>query len=229
MDTVMNKRLAIIALVLTIGIGSFFVMRSKDPQPEPDQKITTTETSPKKQNDTQASSTTSATPPALTLPLSDALSRVTKKPFGILIEKKTSPVQPERFAGYHTGVDFETLPEEQDIDVPVRAICTGPLIVKKRATGYGGIAIQRCTIADETVTVIYGHLRLSSVAAKPNDNISAGANFAMLGKGFSAETDGERKHLHLGIHRGKDANVLGYVQNASSLNTWLDAVALLRQ
>ncbi|MCW1891770.1 MAG: M23 family metallopeptidase [Candidatus Uhrbacteria bacterium] len=223
----MNKRLAIIALVLTIGIGSFFVMRSKNPQPEPDQKITTTKTSPEKQPDTKASSTTPTTPSALTLPLSDALSRVTKKPFGILIEKKTSPVQPERFAGYHTGVDFETLPEEQDIDVPVHAICTGPLIAKKRATGYGGIAIQRCVIADETVTVIYGHLRLSSITAKLNENISAGTEFAILGKGFSAETDGERKHLHLSIHRGKDVNVLGYVQNASSLEAWLDALTLI--
>lgn len=232
MDTVMNKRIVIITLVLTIGIGLFFVMQSKNPQPEPivapDQKITTTEALPEKQPDTKASSTTPTAPPAPALPLSDALSRVTKKPFGILIEKKTSPVQPERFAGYHTGVDFETFPEEQDADVPVHAICTGPLIVKKRATGYGGIAIQRCTIADETVTVIYGHLRLSSITAKPNDNISAGTSFAMLGKGFSAETDGERKHLHLGIYKGKDVSVLGYVQSASNLDAWMDALALLK-
>lgn len=228
----MNKRIVIIAIVFTIGIGLLLVMRSKNSQTEPiappDQAITTTEALPEKQLDTQASSTTPVTPPTLALPISDALTRVTKKPFGILIEKKTSPVQPERFAGYHTGVDFETFPNEQDIDVPVHAICDGPLIVKKRATGYGGIAIQRCTIADKTVTVIYGHLRLSSITAKLNEDISAGTSFAVLGKGFSAETDGERKHLHLGIHKGKDVSILGYVQKKDDLKNWMDARAILR-
>ncbi|NTU99252.1 hypothetical protein HGA64_04600 [Candidatus Falkowbacteria bacterium] len=41
-------------------------------------------------------------------PISDALSRVTKKPFGIKVSPKNSSVSPERFTGYHTGVDFET-------------------------------------------------------------------------------------------------------------------------
>ena len=33
--------------------------------------------------------------------------RITKKPFGIFITTQNSPVQPERFSGYHTGVDVE--------------------------------------------------------------------------------------------------------------------------
>ncbi|PIX90274.1 MAG: hypothetical protein COZ29_00885, partial [Candidatus Moranbacteria bacterium CG_4_10_14_3_um_filter_45_9] len=52
-------------------------------------------------------------------PLDRASERVTKKPFGILIKKATSPVQQERFSGYHTGTDFETFPDESDIDVSV--------------------------------------------------------------------------------------------------------------
>jgi hypothetical protein len=34
---------------------------------------------------------------------------ITKKPFGIFINPETSPVQPERFRGYHTGVDVEVV------------------------------------------------------------------------------------------------------------------------
>lgn len=71
------------------------------------------------------------------IPLEKYEERVTKKPFGIHITKTNSPVSPERFSGYHSGVDFEILPGEEDTDVEVRAICTGPLVMKKRATGYG--------------------------------------------------------------------------------------------
>jgi hypothetical protein len=30
-----------------------------------------------------------------------------KKPFGIYITPENSPVQPENFTGYHTGIDVE--------------------------------------------------------------------------------------------------------------------------
>ncbi|MCX6797790.1 MAG: VTT domain-containing protein [Candidatus Falkowbacteria bacterium] len=67
----------------------------------------------------------------LTPPLADARARVTKKSFGIKISPTDSPVQPEKFSGYHTGVDFETWPSEADQDVVVSALCSGPLILKK--------------------------------------------------------------------------------------------------
>src|SRR5438105_4096773 len=51
--------------------------------------------------------------PKLTPPIGNSLSRVTKKPFGIYITPQNSPVQPEKFKGYHTGVDFETTADEQ--------------------------------------------------------------------------------------------------------------------
>lgn len=160
-------------------------------------------------------------------PLADAKSRITKKPFGIYITPKTSPVQPERFTGYHTGVDFETLPSEQNIDVPFMAICDGPLLIKKQAQGYGGVLVQQCTITGQPVTVIYGHIRLTSVTVTKGDQIAAGTQLGVLGTGFSTETDGERKHLHLGIHLGKAINILGYVQKQSDLTQWLDAAPLL--
>jgi len=165
---------------------------------------------------------------SLAEPIANALTRVTKKPFGIKISPKTSPVQPERFSGYHTGVDFETTADEQAIDVPIYAICEGQLILKKTAGGYGGVAVQSCKINDQDVTVIYGHLRLASITAKLNQTLKAGEQFAVLGTGFSQETDGERKHLHLGVHQGKTPTLLGYVQKLEQLNQWLDVLTLFK-
>lgn len=130
--------------------------------------------------------------------------------------------------GYHTGVDFETTADEQNIDVPIYAACDGKLLLKKYASGYGGVAVQSCTIDNNPVTIIYGHIRLSSVAAKAGDNLKAGNKLGVLGTGYSGETDGERKHLHFGIHKGQAINILGYVQKQTDLSGWLDATKYLR-
>lgn len=161
-------------------------------------------------------------PPGLVAPLDRAGGRVTKKPFGIYITPANSPVQPERFGGYHTGVDFEVFPEELNTSVSVRAICDGTLRLKETASGYGGVAIENCTLNGEAVTVIYGHLKLASVSLNVGDHLSAGETFAVLGADKSAETDGERKHLHLGIHRGSATNIKGYVASQSELSGWAD-------
>ncbi|MFZ2804162.1 MAG: peptidoglycan DD-metalloendopeptidase family protein [Patescibacteria group bacterium] len=166
-------------------------------------------------------------PPELSPPLPDALSRVTKKTFGLYVSPTDSPVSPERFTGYHTGVDFETTPAEQNIDVHVSAVCDGPLLLKEWASGYGGAAVQKCTLDKQVVTIIYGHLLETSITPKVGDQMKAGEQFAVLGKGYSQETDGERKHLHLGIHKGSSINILGYVQNKSNLSGWLDALDYL--
>jgi len=166
--------------------------------------------------------------PALQSPIGRALERITKKSFGIKISPESSPVSPERFSGYHTGVDFETFPEEQNIDVPIFAVCGGKLLLKKYATGYGGGAVESCKIEGRDVTIIYGHLKLASIAANIGDGILAGQQIAVLGKGYSSETDGERKHLHLGIHKGISVILLGYVQNKSQLDDWLDASKYLK-
>ncbi|MDD2807909.1 MAG: M23 family metallopeptidase [Patescibacteria group bacterium] len=161
-------------------------------------------------------------------PLSYALSRVTKKPFAINVSPQRSPVSPEKFSGFHTGVDFEAQINEQDSEVSIYAICTGVLAQKKYASGYGGVMVQRCKINGEDVTVIYGHLRLNSITAKVGDNIEGNKKIGVLGKGYSAETDGERKHLHLGIHQGTTINILGYVKDQSQLRDWIDVATLLR-
>lgn len=191
--------------------------------PEKNQALTTTSSPP-----TSPAPTPSQPKSDLAMPIGNALSRVTKKPFGIYVTPQNSPVQPEKFKGYHTGSDFETTPDEQKSDVSIFAICNGKLIMKKYASGYGGVAVESCTLNGQPITVIYGHLRSSSIKPSVNDNLKAGDQIAVLGTGYSSETDGERKHLHLGIHKGSTINILGYVQNKTDLQNWLDPLTILQ-
>ena len=161
-------------------------------------------------------------------PIDNALSRITKKPFGIYVSPGHSPVSPERFTGYHTGVDFETTKQEQNVDVQVYAICQGELIQKKIARGYGGMAVEKCALDGQTVTVVYGHIRLSSVSLMIGEKITQGQFLANLGKRYSTETDGERKHLHLGIHKGASPDTRGYVASKSELSGWIDVEQYLK-
>ncbi|HTK59991.1 MAG TPA: M23 family metallopeptidase, partial [Candidatus Baltobacteraceae bacterium] len=161
----------------------------------------------------------------LVAPISDALSRVTKKPFGIEIHPETSPVPGDKFNGFHVGVDFETFPEEQDIDVPISAACAGPLLFKKQAQGYGGVAVQRCVLDGRSVSVIYGHMRLSSIEAVAGDRFIPGQRIGVLGTGYSAETNGVRKHLHFGIRdSATSTDIRGYVPKEEDEAGFLDAL-----
>ncbi len=155
-------------------------------------------------------------------------SRITKKTFGLYVTPSNSPVSPEKFTGYHTGVDFETTPDEANIDIPVPAICEGTLLLKKYATGYGGVAVQSCMLYGQPVTIIYGHLELASIMPGIGQQLKKGETIGILGKGYSTETDGERKHLHLGIHKGLVINILGYVQKQPELSGWLDPMQFLK-
>jgi len=155
-------------------------------------------------------------------------SRITKKPFGIYVTPQSSPVQPEKFTGYHTGVDFETSAAETNIDVSIPALFDGKLVMKKSATGYGGVVVEESAIEGQLVTIVYGHLKLSSVSGTVGQYIKKGDIIGILGKGYSSETDGERKHLHLGIHKGGAINILGYVQKQSDLANWLDPAIFVK-
>lgn len=146
--------------------------------------------------------------------------RVTKKGFGTYVNPIESPVNPEVFTGYHTALDFETFEDEQEIEVPVYTICNGPIIINRWAQGYGGVVVQSCQINGMNVTVVYGHIDLESVSEK--ENFIFGDFIGNLGDAYSIETDNERKHLHLGIHKGNEINLLGYVQNPSKLDDWFD-------
>ena len=164
----------------------------------------------------------------LNLPLDDALSRVTKKPFGIYITPKNSPVSPEKFTGWHTGADFEIFPGEENKDISVFAICAGKLLVKEFGRGYGGMLVQACDINNQPVTVIYGHLKLESIELKIGDDLTVGSVIGILGRGYTSETDYERKHLHLGIHKGSMINTRGDVATESELSNWVDPISVLK-
>ncbi len=166
---------------------------------------------------------------SLVSPMDQIDERVTKKPFGIFITPENSPVSPERFSGHHTGIDFEILPGEENSDVPVYAFCGGPLRLKRTASGYGGVAVQECLIDDQVVTVVYGHIDLSSVEQSVGQYVAPGQQLAVLGAGGSADTDGERKHLHFAIHTGSAIELAGYVSRESQLSNWLDPLEIIVQ
>jgi murein DD-endopeptidase MepM/ murein hydrolase activator NlpD len=231
MKTKYIKNLIFIALALAICLFLYFVLRGLSSK-----NSAKTDTSPSiiasstvvKNTPADQASSASSSQAILTLPINNALERVTKKPFGIQISPGHSPVSPEKFSGYHTGTDFETFAEEKNIDIPIFAVCDGKLIYKNYVSGYGGVIIQSCRLADQDVTVLYGHLKLTSIKLKIGNILKAGEQIAVLGKGYSTETSGERKHLHLGIHKGKNIVLSGYVQKQPALTDWIDPLKYLK-
>ena len=157
-------------------------------------------------------------------PISNPWARVTKKPFGLHVTPDTSPVDHDIFTGYHTGVDFEVFGYEEDTDVQITAICDGPLKLKTWAKGYGGLAVQECSIDGQPISVIYGHMDVASVGAEVGQSITAGQTIGVLGAGYTKETDGRRKHLHLGVHKGSIANIRGYIAENVELAQWIDVL-----
>jgi len=89
------------------------------------------------------------------------------------------------------------------------------------------VAIQECLLENQVVTVLYGHLRLSSIKKNPGDYLAPGDLIGLLGNGESTETDGQRKHLHLGIHKGNATKLAGYTARQSQLSEWIDILDVL--
>jgi murein DD-endopeptidase MepM/ murein hydrolase activator NlpD len=149
-------------------------------------------------------------------PMADYLARVNKKAFGTFVEPGNSPVSPEKFRGYHAAIDLEILPGEENTDVAVSAICDGDLAIKRTAQGYGGLVAQYCTLNGDSVLVLYGHVALSSVSKTVGEEMKTGERIGVLGQP-GPDTGGERKHLHLGIRKGRDLVIAGYVQSQPAL------------
>ncbi len=209
--------LSLVALIIFAGLLLWFRPKSATFSPAP---ITTQPSTTPTQPLTSSPSTQSVS--GFLPPLDQAQERVTKKFFGTYVTPQDSPVQPERFTGYHTGADFETFLSEQNSPVSVHAICQGKLLAAEYASGYGGVAVESCNLNGQPITVIYGHLKLASITTPINHNLAPGDVLGVLGAGYSSETDGERKHLHLGFHQGSNINLLGYVQAKAELSDWLD-------
>lgn len=163
--------------------------------------------------------------PAWIMPLEQ--DRITLKSFGTFVTPTASPIPQERFSGYHTGADFELREGENPYDVEVQSACTGPMVLKKFVNGYGGLVLQECLFHGEAVTVLYGHVRLSSVNDEVGSILTRGIPFAVLGEADSRETDGERAHLHFSVHRGESHELRGYVSEKEDLQSWLDPTVMM--
>lgn len=150
-------------------------------------------------------------------PIAEFKERITKKNFGDFITPKNSPIQPERFAGFHTGVDVEY--GDVEGDVWVMAMCDGEIVMQKWISGYGGTIVIKCQINNIDYYLVYGHLAANSIINKTK--VTKGEKMAILGKGFSKETDYERKHLHFGISQNS-LDIRGYVQNENELKKWIN-------
>ena len=155
-------------------------------------------------------------------PIDEFKERITKKKFGDYISPKNSPSSPERFEGFHTGVDVEYGDSDQEIEV--RSIAVGKVVGSRKAQGYGGVVIVEHQIGDQILFGIYGHLK-PEIMARVGEEVKAGQKIGVLGKDYSTETDNERKHLHLGL--SKTNNIRGYVNNKAELDNWVDPLGLI--
>ncbi len=150
--------------------------------------------------------------------------------FGLRVapDPAENPIDPpERFTGWHAATDFEVLPDEEDTDVRVSALCDGTVLRSGFTSGYGGLVVTSCVLDGQDVTVLYGHLLLSDLPAV-GTTLPAGAHVGTLGPAYSRDTHGNRKHLHLGVHLGKEVGVRGYVESQSDLSEFLNPLTLLR-
>ena len=159
-------------------------------------------------------------------PVEDFLDRATIKRYGTYITPDTSPIQGDRFTGYHTGIDAEFT--DTDADIPVVAIADGTIALSDWVKGYGGVIVIRHVINDVPVFALYGHLDEQSFTKAVGDRVAAGSQIAVLGEGHSTETDGVRKHLHFSILTRDTIDLRGYVQTEAELAPWLNPLDLYR-
>lgn len=158
------------------------------------------------------------------MPLDHASERSIALQFGMYVtpDPEQNPIDPpEAFTGYHTGLDYEVFIDELQTEVPVYAICSGSTLYSGYAKGYGGVVVQRCKLENEDVTVLYGHLGETSLPPEATV-LQAGDPIGFLAPARSLWSDGNRKHLHLTIHRGEELEFRGYVQQEMELKEFLD-------
>lgn len=231
------KLYPVIAVISLLMIASIFLAWPKQnapetpavtndeislPQPYATQ-VPAPEISPIFSSPTESPAAPALAPSAFIEPVPDFIQRITKKPFGLYVDPDNSPIQPERFTGYHTGVDAEFT--DTAADVPVNSIADGRIISARRSNGYGGVVVIEHVINHQPHLVIYGHLDPAR-SIKENSSIMAGETIGYLGRDQSTETDGERKHLHLAILTGTKLDLRGYVSNQVDLANWLNPQTL---
>lgn len=217
----MKKIFILGALAILIATGLAVGLSKKASAPESSSSIGTTLTASTSTSQpiTNNQTTTPVPKSDLAEPIANFKARVTKKPFGIFITPQNSPISPERFTGYHTGADAEY--EDVTADVPVFSASDGTVVLSRTASGYGGVFMIEINLNGSKHTVLYGHIRPSSLP-KVGQKVTKGEQIGLLGTGYSSETDGERRHLHFAILADNSLNIKGYVSSKSQLSSWLN-------
>ncbi len=200
----MNKNIPILLIAIGFLIGGLFLIKNKM-KVDFGEKIVIEEEKEIKNTE------------RIFEPVNGFKTRIIKKPFGIFVTPKNSPIQPEKFIGYHTGVDVEFADEEGEIEI--RSICAGEVVLKRWVSGYGGTVVIKCQKNGVDYYLLYGHLKSDSITIK--NKIENGEKLGILGEGGTVETDYERKHLHFSI-RINSMDLRGYVQNQNELNNWIN-------
>lgn len=217
-----------VLIVIAVGVGivtiilGFALKERVAPEPVVKPPTVTTPGEPTPTDSTKPVNESSPAPQAessLVEPVSNFKARITKKPFGIHITPQGSPVQPERFNGYHTGSDAEFTDVNEE--VPVRAIAAGSVVSSRTVDGYGGVMVITHNISNQNYVAIYGHLDPKSLRPT-GTNLTAGDQIGVLGEGGTNETDGERKHLHLALVKSQTPDLRGYVTTQAELSAWTD-------
>jgi hypothetical protein len=153
----------------------------------------------------------------LVLPVENYVNNRHVKAFGEYIE--------DRFVGFHVADDLEFA----DVagEVSVSAIANGTVVQAEFVSGYGGLVRIEHSIDGEKITALYGHLDLKSVNLEIGESVVKGQELGFLGDHESAETDGERKHLHFGLYEGNQIRINGYEARENAVKSWLKSQELI--
>lgn len=166
-------------------------------------------------------------------PISGFLERKIVNPFGRYFppggKHPDSEICPNsvNYVGYHTALDIETSASEVNANVPVLSIADGIIRQRSNISGYGGLVIIEYVLAGQYYTAYYGHLDLSTVKLVLGDKINAGERIGNLGAACTSDNGVTRKHLHLGLHKGKEIDIRGYVSSRDALSDWVDPINFL--
>lgn len=162
-------------------------------------------------------------------PIAGYTSAVTKKTFGQYINAENSPIENDRFTGFHTGDDVEVLDVTEE--VPFYALSDATVVAKRTVNGYGGVVILEFTdpTSLQIYHALYGHVDITSVEVEVGDTVTAGQELGVLGDDASKETDGERKHLHFSLYPySTTERYAGYVNSIDDLKDWIDPAVFLQ-
>jgi hypothetical protein len=113
------------------------------------------------------------------------------------------------------------------MDIPVRAATVPARRVRAPSRKTPRTGPFKSAAAESAVSSADRELPRITVRATAGTYLAPGDRIGLLGASGSEETDGERKHLHLGIHRGRDFALAGYVPDASKLSAWIDPLPLV--